>query len=66
MGRKGFSTIEMIIVVILIGIIASIGFPRLRDGLESRTSGARRRWSRRWRRRRAARRFSAVVQPRST
>jgi prepilin-type N-terminal cleavage/methylation domain-containing protein len=34
MGRKGFSTIEMIIVVILIGVIASIGFPRLRDGLE--------------------------------
>ena len=34
MGRKGFSTIEMIIVVILIGIIASIGFPRLRRGLE--------------------------------
>ena len=34
MGRKGFSTIEMIIVVILIGIIASIGFPRMRRGLE--------------------------------
>src|SRR5882762_1162263 len=34
MGRKGFSMIEMIIVVILIGLIASIGFPRLRDGLE--------------------------------
>jgi prepilin-type N-terminal cleavage/methylation domain-containing protein len=34
MGRKGFSTIEMIVVVILIGVIASIGFPRLRDGLE--------------------------------
>jgi len=34
MGRKGFSTIEMVIVVILIGIIASIGFPRLRRGLE--------------------------------
>ena len=34
MGRRGFSTIEMIIVVILIGIIASIGFPRLRRGLE--------------------------------
>jgi len=33
MGRKGFSMIEMIIVVILIGVIASIGFPRLRDGL---------------------------------
>ena len=34
MGRKGFSLIEMIVVVILIGIIASIGFPRLRDALE--------------------------------
>jgi len=34
MGNKGFSTIEMIVVVILIGVIASIGFPRLRDGLE--------------------------------
>jgi len=34
MGKKGFSTVEMIIVVILIGVIASIGFPRLRSGLE--------------------------------
>jgi prepilin-type N-terminal cleavage/methylation domain-containing protein len=34
MGNKGFSTIEMIVVLILIGVIASIGFPRLRDGLE--------------------------------
>src|SRR5206468_7066954 len=34
MGRKGFSTIELIVVIILIGVIASIGFPRLRDGLE--------------------------------
>ena len=34
MVRKGFSTIEMIIVIVLIGLIASIGFPRLRDGLE--------------------------------
>jgi prepilin-type N-terminal cleavage/methylation domain-containing protein len=34
MNRKGFTTIEMIIVVILIGVIAAIGFPRLRDGLE--------------------------------
>ncbi len=34
MGRNGFSTIEMIIVVILIGTIAAIGFPRLRTGLE--------------------------------
>src|SRR6058998_1480085 len=34
MGRKGFSTIELIVVIILIGVIASIGFPRLPDGLE--------------------------------
>ena len=34
MGRKGFTTVEMIIVLILIGVIVSIGFPRLRDGLE--------------------------------
>ena len=34
MGRKGFSMIELIVVIILIGVIASIGFPRLRDGLE--------------------------------
>src|SRR5688572_31124711 len=34
MGRKGFSTIEMIMVIVLIGIIATIGFPRLRRGLE--------------------------------
>jgi prepilin-type N-terminal cleavage/methylation domain-containing protein len=34
MGNKGFSIIELIIVFVLIGVIASIGFPRLRDGLE--------------------------------
>jgi prepilin-type N-terminal cleavage/methylation domain-containing protein len=34
MGRKGFSMIEMVVVVMLIGLIASIGFPRLRDALE--------------------------------
>ena len=34
MGKNGFSTVEMIIVVILIGVIASIGYPRLRKGLE--------------------------------
>lgn len=34
MGRRGFSTIEMIIVVVLVGVIASIGFPRMRRGLE--------------------------------
>ncbi len=34
MGNKGFSMIELIAVLILIGVIASIGFPRLRDGLE--------------------------------
>ena len=34
MGKRGFSTIELIVVVLLIGVIASIGFPRLRRGLE--------------------------------
>src|SRR5882762_1061468 len=34
MDRNGFSMIEMTIVVILVGLIAAIGFPRLRDGLE--------------------------------
>ena len=34
MGRKGFSVIELIIVVMLIGVIAMIGFPRMRRGLE--------------------------------
>ena len=34
MGRKGFSMIEMVVVITLVGLIASIGFPRLRDGLE--------------------------------
>lgn len=34
MSRKGFSTIEMIIVVILIGVIATMAFPRLKNSLE--------------------------------
>jgi prepilin-type N-terminal cleavage/methylation domain-containing protein len=34
MSRKGFSTIELVIVIVLIGIIAAIGFPRLRTQLE--------------------------------
>jgi len=34
MGRSGFSTIEMIIVVILIGIVASLGFPRIRTAVQ--------------------------------
>jgi prepilin-type N-terminal cleavage/methylation domain-containing protein len=34
MSRKGFTTIEMIIVLIMIGVIASIGLPRLRNSLE--------------------------------
>jgi prepilin-type N-terminal cleavage/methylation domain-containing protein len=34
MGRKGFSAIELIIVLTLIGVIATIGFPRLRGALE--------------------------------
>ncbi|HXF94506.1 MAG TPA: GspH/FimT family protein [Gemmatimonadales bacterium] len=34
MSNRGFSAIEMVIVVVLIGIIATIGFPRLKDALE--------------------------------
>lgn len=36
-GIRGFTTIEMAIVVILIGVIASITIPRLRDGLEKQS-----------------------------
>ncbi|MGH8621959.1 MAG: pilus assembly FimT family protein [Burkholderiales bacterium] len=34
MGRKGFSAVELMIVIVLVGVIAAIGFPRLRQGLE--------------------------------
>jgi Tfp pilus assembly protein FimT len=34
MSRSGFTTIEMIIVVILIGLITMIGFPRMRAALQ--------------------------------
>lgn len=34
MGRKGFSAVEVMIVMVLVGVIAAIGFPRLRQGLE--------------------------------
>lgn len=34
MGTKGFSTIEIIIVVVLIGIIATIGIPRIKNSVE--------------------------------
>jgi prepilin-type N-terminal cleavage/methylation domain-containing protein len=32
--RSGFTTIEMIIVVLMIGVIATIGFPRIRTALD--------------------------------
>lgn len=32
--NAGFTTIEMIIIVIIVGVMVSIGFPRLRDGLD--------------------------------
>src|SRR5438046_2476545 len=35
MRRVGFTTIEMIIVVVMIGIIAVIGFPKIRRALDS-------------------------------
>src|SRR2546428_13388632 len=34
MERSGFTTIEMIIVVLIIGVIAAIGFPKIRDTLD--------------------------------
>jgi Tfp pilus assembly protein FimT len=34
MGRKGFSIIDMMFTFVLAGIILSIGFPRLKRGLE--------------------------------
>jgi prepilin-type N-terminal cleavage/methylation domain-containing protein len=34
MGRSGFTTIEMIIVVILIGIVATLGFPRIKTAVQ--------------------------------
>jgi prepilin-type N-terminal cleavage/methylation domain-containing protein len=34
MNRRGFTTIEMVIVVVLIGIIAMIGFPKIRTALD--------------------------------
>ena len=34
MRRSGFTTIEMVIVVLIIGVIATLGFPRLRDSVQ--------------------------------
>jgi len=34
MRRSGFTTIEMVIVVVMIGIIAMIGFPKIRQALD--------------------------------
>ncbi len=34
MGTKGFTTIELAIVIVLIGIIAAMAFPRIRNALE--------------------------------
>src|SRR2546422_6814764 len=37
MSRRGFSWIELITVFVLIGVIAAIGLPRLRDGLDTQS-----------------------------
>jgi prepilin-type N-terminal cleavage/methylation domain-containing protein len=34
MSRSGFTTIEMVIVVVIIGVIAMIGFPKIRRTLD--------------------------------
>jgi prepilin-type N-terminal cleavage/methylation domain-containing protein len=42
MNRRGFSLIELLIVIVMIGVIASFGYPSVRRGLErQRVSGAR-------------------------
>jgi len=42
MNRRGFSLIELLIVIVMIGVIASFGYPSIRRGLESqRVAGAR-------------------------
>jgi len=37
MKRSGFTTIEMLIVLVIIGVMATIGFPRIRDALEKQS-----------------------------
>lgn len=42
MNTNGFTTIEIVLVVILIGIIAAIGIPRIRDSVEKQDRRAMR------------------------
>jgi prepilin-type N-terminal cleavage/methylation domain-containing protein len=37
MKRSGFTTIELIMVVVIMGVIATIGFPRIKDALEKQS-----------------------------
>jgi prepilin-type N-terminal cleavage/methylation domain-containing protein len=42
MDRRGFSLIELLIVIVIIGAVASFAFPMIRKGMEARrVSGAR-------------------------
>ncbi|MGH7567989.1 MAG: GspH/FimT family protein [Gemmatimonadales bacterium] len=42
MRKSGFTTIEMIIVIIIIGIVAAIGFPRMKESVEKQNRRAMR------------------------